>query len=158
MADLILFTDKTELKSFMEELLPVSSHEIITVCDIDECMKILYSHDIEGIIIDSACGNDLASLARKIRVVGKKNQPFVLLYSPIDYENDLLFRYIDGFLPKNATKSQLKTLINSALRIEKSVNAVHGSFNLVGKILHANPLVLHPFLRKLLEPLPSRAS
>ena len=122
MAEIILFTNSDKLCDLISEILPQNTHNIYKINDIDECMKCLYSKNIDGVIID--CDNDanLTLLARKIRVIGKKKQPFVLLNAPQDYENDILFKYIDGFLTKNASKSQINTIINSALKLENNLN------------------------------------
>lgn len=122
MADIILFTKSNNLISIFEELFSSDRHYLYCTSNVDECMKRLYSQNVDGVILDYSVEEDLSVLARKIRVVGKKKQPFLLLYAPIDYENDLLFRYIDGFLPKNSVKSQLYALVNSALRLGKSFN------------------------------------
>ena len=122
MADIIIFTKSEVLKGIFEEIFPYEHHDILYTADTDECMKKLYSQNVDGVILDYEAGEDLPSLARKIRVVGKKKQPFLLLYAPIDYENELLFRYIDGFIPKDSAKSQITALMNSALRLEKSIN------------------------------------
>ena len=122
MADIIIFSKSEFLKELFEEIFPKDRHDLFFTANIDECMKKLYSQNIDGIVIDYQVQVDLPSLARKIRVVGKKKQPFLLLYAPIDYENEMLFRYIDGFLPENAAKAQITALLNSALKIERNVN------------------------------------
>ena len=122
MADIILFTKSENLKENFEEIFPKERHNLFFTTDVDECMKKLYAQNVDGIVLDYDLNEDLPSLARKIRVVGKKKQPFLLLYAPIDYENELLFRYVDGFLPKGSAKSQVTALLNSALRLERSFN------------------------------------
>lgn len=122
MADIILFTNSDITKQTIEGFLPSGIHALFVTCDTDECMKKLYTQNVDGIIIDYDCGVDLHSLSRKIRVVGKKKQPFLILYASTDFEDELLFKYIDGFLPKNAVKSQQLAIINSALKIGKYVN------------------------------------
>ena len=121
MAEIILFSDNNELEILIKDILPKDMHNICIISDIDECMKKLYTNDIDGVIINYDSKSDLISLARKIRVIGKKKQPFILLYAPIDYENEILFKYIDGFLPENASKIQSSTLINSAIKLEKNI-------------------------------------
>ena len=125
MAEIILFTNSDTEKNSIEEILPKESCNIYMTCNIDDCMKKLYSQNIDGVIVDSDCNEDMNSLARKIRVVGKKKQPFLLLYAPTDYENELLFKYVDGFLPKNAAKLQKTAVLNSALKIGKTVNELN---------------------------------
>ena len=122
MAEIILFTNSDKLYDLIENALPKDIHTIYKIDNADECMKKLYSNNIDGIIIDYEANTDLPSLARKIRVIGKKKQPFILLYAPINYENEILFKYIDGFLSKNASITQLTTLINSALKLGKNIN------------------------------------
>ena len=125
MADIIIFSNSDKLIALIGEILPENANNIMHTSDIDECMKYLYSNNIDGVIIDYESNADLISLARKIRVVGKKKQPFVLLYAPIDYENEILFRYIDGFLPKNASIIQNTSLINSALKLVNNINELN---------------------------------
>lgn len=121
MADVILFTNSDEVSALFSDILKKDRHSAFVVSSVDECMKHLYSQNVDGVIIDYSVGEDLVSLSRKIRVVGKKKLPFVLLFAPVDYENELLFRYIDGFIPVNAIKSQIDATLRSALRIEKNI-------------------------------------
>ena len=127
MAEIILYTKSKDLTKEIEDLLSSDGHNIYVTNVIDSCMKKLYSDNVDGVIIDCDCGEDLTSLARKIRVVGKKQQPFVLLSAPCNYENGLLFKYIDGFLQKDVAKSQQLALLNSAFRISKNVNELNKS-------------------------------
>ena len=122
MADIIIFTNSEKLIELFKDIFPEERHNLFFTANTDECMKKLYSQNVDGIVIDYQVREDLPSLARKIRVVGKKKQPFLLLYAPIDYENEMLFRYIDGFLPEDAAKAQTTALLNSALKIERNVN------------------------------------
>ena len=122
MADIILFTSSEKLISLIKEIFPSENNNIFSTTNVDECMKKLYSENIDGVIVDYSVDEDLSSLSRKIKVIGKKKQPFVLLYAPINYENELLFRYIDGFIPENSAKSQVAALLNSAVKIEKNFN------------------------------------
>ena len=121
MSDIVLFSNSDSLLANFEKILPNEQHNIFFTTSVDECMKKLYSQNIDGVIIDYSADVDLASLARKIKIVGKKRLPFVLLYAPSDYENELLFRYIDGFITKGCSKSQVNALIHSALKIEKNI-------------------------------------
>ena len=122
MADIILFTKNENLKTLFDEIFPNERNSLLFISDAEECMRYLYSQNIDGVILDYEADENLSALARKIRVVGKKKQPFLLLHAPIDYENELLFRYVDGFLPKDAAKSQITALLHSALRLERNIN------------------------------------
>ena len=122
MAEIILFTNSDSFIDLISGILPHRTDNLYKIDDIDECMKCLYAKNIDGVIIDYEADADLTQLSRKIRVAGKKKQPFVLLYSPADYENEILFRYIDGFLPQNAVNAQKTAIINSALKIENNIN------------------------------------
>ena len=119
MADIIIFSGSDSLKNLFEKILPQNIHNLYLTDNVDECMKKLYSDNIDGVIIDYSIDTDLALLARKIRVIGKKKQPFVLLYSPKDYENEILFRYIDGFITKDSSFLQLYHIAISQLCIEQ---------------------------------------
>ena len=125
MAEVILFTSSDSLNKLISDILPQRVHNIYKIADIDECMKCLYANNIDGVIVDYAVEADLALLARKIRVIGKKKQPFVLLYAPTDYENNILFKYIDGFLAKDSSKAQIITIINSAIKLENNINELN---------------------------------
>ena len=122
MADIILFTKNENLKTLFDEIFPNERNSLLFISDAEECMRYLYSQNIDGVILDYEADENLSALARKIRVVGKKKQPFLLLHAPIDYENELLFRYVDGFLPKDAAKSQITAILHSALRLERNIN------------------------------------
>ena len=136
MAEVILFTNSDKLSNTISEILPQSAHNVYVINDIDECMKSLYTKNIDGVILDYNADSDLTLLSKKIRVVGKKKQPFVLLYSPIDYENDILFKYIDGFLPANASKLQIMTLITSALKLENNINELNKNNTVLAKNIY----------------------
>jgi NDP-sugar pyrophosphorylase family protein len=52
MANINLFTKSEKLKEVFEEIFPKERHNLLFTTDVDECMKKLYSQNIDGIVID----------------------------------------------------------------------------------------------------------